>query len=65
MDSESVFTELAHETINIVLSIAKVLPFLAALIVIILACQAIWHMVRKGVSIGDSYNEIILRGLNT
>jgi taurine transport system permease protein len=58
MDSESVFTELAHETINIVLSIAKVLPFLAALIVIILACQAIWHMVRKGVSIGDSYNSL-------
>ena len=58
MDSESVFTELAHETINIVLSIAKVLPFLAALIVIILACQAIWHMVRKGVSVGDSYNSL-------
>jgi taurine transport system permease protein len=58
MNDSNVFADLADETLNIILSIGSILPYLAGFIAIILASQTVWHMVRKSVDLGDSFNSL-------
>ena len=58
MSDSNVFSDLADETLNIVISMISIVPYVIGFIVIIIASQSIWHMVRKGVAVGDSYNSL-------
>ncbi|MDP6968685.1 MAG: ABC transporter permease subunit [Gammaproteobacteria bacterium] len=58
MHESSVFSDLANETLNIIISISSILPYLFGYIVIILASLFIWRTVRRGVSLGKNYNSL-------
>jgi hypothetical protein len=52
MNESSVFSDLAKETLNIIISIGSILPYVFGYIVIILVSLFIWRTVRRGVSLG-------------